>query len=894
MTFFARQFGRRTIALPLAAALLLGPTAAVFAAQLPHPGSNLFIQTSGPGAGLNIGDYHTSPAGGNTDHRFIVRVPSNWPAGELVTVSLYDPELAGPDPSSPAARDEVRGGADSASFTLAAPAGAVIAAATYADASTNGAWAHLATFDPGTHGTGTYELRVTVSDNDDNSWRLDASYDPDCVVGGPGTCTGVVDGDESDTAPSGSSRIGLAVLRTSYQHGTGGSQCQDHVFYVSSATPRPLRAHNFDMDNSGSVTYTDPNGVDHAGTVSANGRWNNSPDANRVGDVLADVSGWWNAQVCISSNNQYVFEAPGASPTFAEPQPEPRLTITKSDGVETAVVGDSLTYDVVVTNVSDTDPLPDEAFNVVVTDTLPAGLVFVSCSGAGFTCTEAAGVVTAELNDELAPAGSATISIETEIDPNATPTVTNEATVSYEDRLGFALPHETASDSVDIDFMPEIRVVPTGPSAVLRGDLIVTTFVVSHAEASDLSPVYSPEFSCVACDTVGYVDGDANSNGVLDAGEAWTYETSVSTDGSTPDPLSVVGEASGLDGNDEAVDATAEHVVDIVEPGTVTGNVFEDLNGNGFLDAGEPGIDDAELTLSDGVGTLGTTLPTDGGYVFDHLFPGVYAVTIDESALPIGLSNTAAPLPATLAEGGAVTGLDFGYAYPATIAGSVFEDGDFSGSLDAAELGLQSIEVTLFDGNGHPMATTMTDALGNFSFMTMPGNVSVGVTGGMPDGWAFTTDDVLSLGLITSGSSVAAAPIGLANRPPEILESSQTIDRGTPPDRIPAADPEGEDVTFRLSAGELPLGLTLEADGTFSGDATTTGVYNLQLELCDTGDPTACATYDWQLNVVEPPPSVQGVDSLPFTGAESGPLAATAILLLAAGAGVVWTAQRAD
>ena len=470
MTFnLSQSMQRRLVALPLALALLIAPTVVAMAAQLPHPGSNLFIQTSGPSAGLNIGDYYTSPAGGDTTHLFIVRVPSNWPDGELVTISLYDPELAGPNPSSPPALDEVRGAADTSTYTLRSPGGSLIASSTYSDSSTNGIWAHLATFDPATYGTGTFELEVTVSDNDDNSWRLDASYDPDCAVGGPGTCVGVVDGDESDTAPSGSGKLGIGVLRTSYQHGAGGNQCQDHIFYVNAATPRPLRAHNFDMDNSGSVTYTDPNGVDHTGTVSGNGQWNNSSDATRNGDILADVNGWWVGEVCISNGNQYVFEAPGASPTFPEPQPTPRLTIAKTDGVDTATVGDTLTYSIEVSNVSDTDALPDDAYNVGVDDSLPTGLTFLSCAGAGFTCTEIGGTVSATLDDNLEPGESATVVIVAEVAPDATSIVLNEATVSYDDRLGSAMPDESSSDSVDVDLMPALHVTPRWSICNLAG-----------------------------------------------------------------------------------------------------------------------------------------------------------------------------------------------------------------------------------------------------------------------------------------------------------------------------------------------------------------------------------------------------------------------------------------
>ena len=225
----------RAIFVLLATVLIVNVSALeALAVQVPRPSSSLFIQTSGPNAGLGIGDYYTSPAGGNTDHLFVIRVPSNWPAGTPVTVALYDPELAGPNPASPTAADEIRNGADSAVFTLVSPTGATLETSTYSDASTNGAWSELTTFDPGASGTGNYLLRVSVSDDDDNSWRVDASHDPDCTVGGGCADADLVNGNEVARAPSGSSSLAVGVIRTSWQHAGSGSSCQDHYFFTTS------------------------------------------------------------------------------------------------------------------------------------------------------------------------------------------------------------------------------------------------------------------------------------------------------------------------------------------------------------------------------------------------------------------------------------------------------------------------------------------------------------------------------------------------------------------------------------------------------------------------------------------------------------------------------------
>jgi hypothetical protein len=85
----------------VALVLVVAPTLDALAVQAPSPSSSLFVQTSGPNAGLSIGDYYTSPAGGDTDHLFMICVPADWPTGTPVTVSLFDPEVGGVDPVSP-------------------------------------------------------------------------------------------------------------------------------------------------------------------------------------------------------------------------------------------------------------------------------------------------------------------------------------------------------------------------------------------------------------------------------------------------------------------------------------------------------------------------------------------------------------------------------------------------------------------------------------------------------------------------------------------------------------------------------------------------------------------------------------------------------------------------
>ena len=62
------------------------------------------------------------------------------------------------------------------------------------------------------------------------------------------------------------------------------------------------------------------------------------------------------------------------------------VSIVKS-GPPTVTAGGSVTYTFAVANAG-----PSDAANLTVTDTLPAGVTFVSASGGGWTCTNSGNV----------------------------------------------------------------------------------------------------------------------------------------------------------------------------------------------------------------------------------------------------------------------------------------------------------------------------------------------------------------------------------------------------------------------------------------------------------------------------------------------------------------------
>ena len=127
---------------------------------------------------------------------------------------------------------------DDATFTLFDPSGATVASQTYVPGGgSNASWTELATFTPA--GAGTYQLTISVSDDDDNSWRLSAAHDPDCPTGGCATSE-LVDGDEIDDpdgVPGTADELQVGIQRSTFQHAGTGTVCNDFYFFVDNSDP---------------------------------------------------------------------------------------------------------------------------------------------------------------------------------------------------------------------------------------------------------------------------------------------------------------------------------------------------------------------------------------------------------------------------------------------------------------------------------------------------------------------------------------------------------------------------------------------------------------------------------------------------------------------------------
>ncbi len=158
---------------------------------------------------------------------------------------------------------------------------------------------------------------------------------------------------------------------------------------------------------------------------------------------------------------------------------------------------------------------------------------------------------------------------------------------------------------------------------------------------------------------------------------------------------------------------------------SIGGEAFNDLNGDGTLESGEPGLSGWTVQLLNSSNAVIATATTNssGDYSFTSLLPGTYAVQV------VSQSGYVATSPASVTltdDNGQADTVNFGEFVPVTVGGEVFNDVTGSGTYASGDQGLSGWTIDLLNSADSVVASAQTDANGNYTLTGVgPGTYTV-------------------------------------------------------------------------------------------------------------------------------------------------------------------------
>ncbi len=161
----------------------------------------------------------------------------------------------------------------------------------------------------------------------------------------------------------------------------------------------------------------------------------------------------------------------------------------------------------------------------------------------------------------------------------------------------------------------------------------------------------------------------------------------------------------------------------VFQYGTISGIVFEDINGNSIQDGNEVGVQNIKVKLS-GAKVDSVITNASGNYSFISLLSGNYSIAIE---LP---NNSEQTFPQSqvsiLIQSGETSFQKFGIFKLGFVSGNVFNDLNGNQTKDANEIGISNAKIVALNNNIND--TSSTDANGNFIISNLrSGNLSINV-----------------------------------------------------------------------------------------------------------------------------------------------------------------------
>jgi len=324
------------------------------------------------------------------------------------------------------------------------------------------------------------------------------------------------------------------------------------------------------------------------------------------------------------------------------------------------------------------------------------------------------------------------------------------------------------------------------------------------------------------------------------------------------------GTEFGTPGQDETIGLAR---ISICPPiGTLGDTVFNDTNGNGVQDQGEPGIPNVPLTLTlpgpDGRldtpadnTTQTTTTNSNGNYGFNNLPSGPYRVTITQPFDFPQITTGSPQIDVNLSPGQTLNNVDFGLRRPpgGSIGDFVFNDRNGDRTVNPGETGIPNATLTLRNSSNQIVATTTTNNNGNYIFTGLPlGNYTVEVTS-LGSGLNPTTNTTLTANLTEANPDnlnidfgFGGGAVGAANTALRLVKRITNVFRSGQPVNIAnfntfVDDGNDDDDNILQQAGRSPLGVTQLETVLQSGDEVEYTIYYLaegnqdlqNVSLCD-------------------------------------------------------------
>jgi len=342
--------------------------------------------------------------------------------------------------------------------------------------------------------------------------------------------------------------------------------------------------------------------------------------------------------------------------------------------------------------------------------------------------------VTVTVNEELCPCDP----IIVELDQTQTTCETNNGSATVANVTGGVEPFtyrwstEETTRTISNLVPGAYNVLVTDANGCTGAQQIFVTNAGSLASVTfgDISPA-----TCAAGD-VGSVTA-ITTGGTAPFTYRWSTGATTQTISNLPAGVYTVAvtDANGCITNAQV---TIDRIEDCVPGNSSIGDmVFEDLDRDGIMDVGEPGIFGVTVELQDASGNVLATTTTniEGKYLFEGLAPDVYmirfvtpegyAITLpnrgndDEQDSDINMATGKTDM-INLGENEDIRSVDAGFFRTASLGNFVFFDTNGNGIQDAGEPGVEGVRVLLLDDTMSELAATVTNPQGFYSFNNLP------------------------------------------------------------------------------------------------------------------------------------------------------------------------------